>query len=86
MPFFSNYLGVDFPLTIELLDMYDEFQYYFITNFLSYQFITDLQLMLRFSIKLDVGYTDLITPVEFVMWQEKMEKIEEARKKDREKN
>jgi len=42
--------------------------------------------MMRFSIKLDVSYTDLITPVEFTMWQAKMEKIEEARKKDREKN
>ena len=66
--------------------MYDDIQYYFITNFLSYSYITDLQLMMRFSIKLDVSYTDLITPVEFTMWQAKMEKIEEARKKDREKN
>ena len=66
--------------------MYDQIQYFFITNFLSYDYLMDVQLMMRFSIKLDYAYTELITPIEFLSWQGKMEKIEEERKKERDKH
>lgn len=84
MPSFSNYLGIDFPITLDFLDDYDALQYYFITDYLGYEYITDLQLMMRFSIKLDYAYSDMLTPVIFLGWKAKMDRIEEQRKKDRE--
>lgn len=68
---------------MEFLDDYDAIQYYFMTNFLSYDYITDLQLMMRFSIKLDYTYSEFLTPVMFLGWQATMNKVEEERERER---
>lgn len=79
--FFYNFLTGDSPVNSDTLDGYDAVQYYFFTNFLTRQYLWDVQILLRFQLKTEYTYTDIITPLELLHLLRRAEQIEEERKK-----
>jgi len=79
--FFYNFIGSNSPVTAEFLENFDAIQYYFFTNFLAYKYLYDIQIFLRFSIKVDYSYSDFLLPVDLLYLHQQAEKIEEERKK-----
>lgn len=80
-PFFSRFFGGDESLSEELVNVYEQLQYYFISNFYSYVYLLDLQIFLRFSLKMEYAYTDGLTPIELHIVTKKATDLEEEKKR-----
>lgn len=81
MSFFYSFLHTDYPVSSTFVDIYDLIQFYFFTNSWSYNYIYDLQIFVRFSLKMEYQYTDFINPIELEILFTKAEKLEEEKKK-----
>lgn len=79
--FFYNFIGADYPITSEVVDNFEAIQYYFFTNFYSRNFLYDIQVLLRFSLKMEYIYTEYILPIELAYLQQRAEQLEIERKK-----
>jgi len=79
--FFYNYIGADYPVTLESVDNFEAIQYYFFTNFYSHHYLYDIQVLLRFSLKMEYLYTEYILPIDLVYLQQRAEQLEVDRKK-----
>lgn len=78
--FFYKYIGADYPITQGVVDNFDALQYYFFTNFLDFKYLFDVQIFLRFVLKMEYLYTDYILPLELTYLHQQAEKLEETRK------
>ena len=78
--FFFNFIGSDYPITVDSIENYDAIQYYFFTNFLAHKYLWDVQILLRFSLKVDFAYSDFQLPVELMYLYQQAEKIEQEKK------
>ena len=52
------------------------FQYYFFTNFLSHNYLVDIQIFLRMSLKMEYMYTEFLVPAELLYMYSQAEKLE----------
>jgi hypothetical protein len=66
---------------VGILDSYEYIQYFFFTNYLSREYLSDLQILLRFQLKTEYLYTESISPLELLHLYDTASKIEEEKKK-----
>ena len=78
--FFFNFFGGDEALSEDIIEVYEQLQYYFITNFYSFAYLLDIQIFLRFSLKMEYLYTDGLTPIELMMLAQRAEQLEADKK------
>jgi len=78
--FFYKFIGADYPVTTEALENFGAVQYYFFTDFLDFNSLYDIQIFLRFSLKMEYLYTDFVLPIELLSLKVRSEKLEEERK------
>ena len=79
--FFYNYIGADYPIDVDSVDNFEAVQYYFFTNFYSRNYLYDIQVLLRFSLKMEYTYTEYILPLDLIYLQQRAEQLEAERKK-----
>jgi len=79
-PFFYKFIGADYPITVEALENFSAIQYYFFTDFLDFNSLYDIQIFLRYAIKMEYLYTEFLLPIELVALKGRADKLEEERK------
>lgn len=62
----------------------DIVEYQFISNLLTRDYLLDIQIVLRFNLKLDYAYTDLLTYTDLTYYEEFNRKLEERRQAEKE--
>lgn len=78
--FFYKFIGADYPITVEAIENFSAVQYYFFTDFLDFNILYDIQIFLRYAIKMEYSYTDFILPIELISLKIRAEKLEAERK------
>ena len=63
------------------MDNFETIQYYFFTNFYSRTYLYDIQILLRFSLKMEYVYTDYLLPIDLAYLQQRAEQLDTERKK-----
>lgn len=82
--FFNKYIGSDYPIDEEVWNHLDNKEMHFFTNGLSYAELMEIEVLLRFSLKMEFMYTQYITPLELLGYVSISNRLEEARKKSME--
>ena len=80
--FFYNFIGADYAITAEVIEYFELEQYYFFTNFSTKEYLCDIQMQLRFSLKMEYWYTDLLLPLDFEYFKVQSNKLEKQKKED----
>ena len=62
----------------------DIVEYQFVSNLLTRDYLLDIQIVLRFNLKLDYAYTDLLTYTDLTYYEEFNRKLEERRQAEKE--
>jgi hypothetical protein len=82
--FFSKYIGSDYPLDLDVWTYLDNKIFYFFTNGLFYKDLLEVEVLLRFSLKMEFAYVQNITPIDLLNYLSISDRLEEARKKSME--